>query len=285
VKLSCVILTMGNRPGELDRAIASTAAMRRDGMDLLVIGNGADVPPVPDGVATIRLPANVGVAAGRNAGAAACGGDVVLFLDDDGWYPDAGLAEYVADAFAADPRLAVLSFRVVDPDGGPGGRWHVPRLRAGDPQRSSEVTTFSGGACAIRRAAYLAAGGLPEAFFFAHEETDLAWRLIGLGYRLRYDAEARMCHPPLPNKRHPGFYEVDGRNRVLLARRNLPWPLAVIYLLDWLAVTVLRERSRAAVGAWLAGFSQGWRMDPGPRQRMSATTVWRMTRAGRPPLI
>ena len=89
MKLSCVILTMGNRPAELDRAIASTAPLRRDGCDLVVVGNGADVPPVPDGVTTIRLPENVGVAAGRNTGVDATVGDVVLFLDDDGWYPDA----------------------------------------------------------------------------------------------------------------------------------------------------------------------------------------------------
>jgi GT2 family glycosyltransferase len=285
VKLSCVILTMGNRPAELERAIESAQALRGDGIDLVVIGNGADVPPVPAGVQAIRLPQNVGVAEGRNIGLAACCGEVVLFLDDDGWYPDPGLGDHVARRFGADPALAVLSFRVVDPDGGPGARWHVPRLRAGDPQRSSVVTTFSGGACAIRRAAFLEAGGLPGAFFFAHEETDLAWRLIGLGYRLEYDAMARMCHPPLPNKRHPGFYEVDGRNRALLARRNLPWPLAWAYLLDWLAITVIRERSPAAIRGWLTGFSQGWRMDPGQRQPMSAATIWRMTRAGRPPVI
>ena len=83
----------------------------------------------------VWLPENVGVAAGRNAGVEACGGDVVLFLDDDGWYPDPGLAAYVAGRFAADPALAVLSLQVVDPDGGPGARWHVPRLRAGDPDR------------------------------------------------------------------------------------------------------------------------------------------------------
>ena len=285
MKLSCVILTMGNRPADLDRAIASTAALRANGGDLVVVGNGADVPPVPDGVTTLRLPANVGVAAGRNAGVDACTGDVVLFLDDDGWFPDEGLGEYVAGRFAADPLLAVISFRVVDPAGGPGARWHVPRLRAGDPGRSSRVTTFAGGACAIRRSAYLEAGGLPGQFFYAHEETDLAWRLMDAGYRIDYDAAARMCHHAMPNARHAEFHRLDGRNRVLLARRNLPWPLAGAYLLDWLAMTLIRVRSASALRAWLSGFAEGWRMDPGRRHPISVRTAWRMTKAGRPPVI
>jgi GT2 family glycosyltransferase len=285
MKLSCVILTMGNRPAELDRAIASTAALRASGGDLVVVGNGADVPPVPDGVTTLRLPANVGVAAGRNAGVDACTGDVVLFLDDDGWFPDEDLGDYVAGRFAADPLLAVISFRVVDPAGGPGARWHVPRLRAGDPGRSSRVTTFAGGACAIRRSAYLEAGGLPGQFFYAHEETDLAWRLMDAGYLIDYDAAARMCHHAMPNARHAEFHRLDGRNRVLLARRNLPWPLAGAYLLDWLALTLIRVRSASALRAWLSGFAEGWRMDPGGRHPISVRTAWRMTMAGRPPVI
>jgi hypothetical protein len=284
LKLSCVILTMGDRPAELDRAIASVLAQDTE-IEVVVVGNGADVTAAPLGVTVIRLPENAGVAGGRNAGVAACAGDVVLFLDDDGWYPDAATGGYVAGRFATDPGLAVISFRVVDPDGGPGARWHVPRLRAGDPARSSVVTTFAGGACAIRRSAYLAGGGLPDSFFYAHEETDLAWRLIGLGYRLEYDADARMCHHALPNARHATFYRLDGRNRVLLARRNLPWPLAAAYLADWFALTAVRVRSGAPVRAWLAGFAEGWRMDAGWRRPMAARTVWRMVRAGRPPVV
>ena len=161
----------------------------------------------------------------------------------------------------------------------------MPRLRAGDPARPSAVTTFAGGACAVRRSAFLAAGGLPEAFFYAHEETDLAWRLMGLGHRLDYDPAVAVCHHLLPNARHAGFHRLDGRNRVLLARRNLPWPLACAYLLDWFAVTVLRERSWHAVRAWARGFVEGWRMDPGERRVLSPRTVWRVTRAGRPPVI
>jgi len=233
----------------------------------------------------LRLPENVGIPAGRNAGVAACSGDVVMFLDDDGWYPDPDLAEHVASRFAADPALAVLAFRVVGPDGGPGGRWHVPRPGASGAGRSSEVTTFSGGACAIRRSAYLEAGGLPGAFFFMHEEIDLAWRLLDRGYRIEYDAQARMCHPPVPNTRHAGFYRIEARNRVLLARRNLPWPLAAMFLLDWLVITAARARSWPALREWLAGFADGWRMEPGPRQPISARTVWRMTRLGRPPVL
>ena len=286
MKLSIVILTMGNRPAELSRAIDSTESLRAAGAELVIVGNGADVPSVPAGVTTLRLEENAGVAGGRNAGVEACAGDVVLFLDDDGWYPEpAALGEHVAARFGADPALAVLAFRVLDPEGGTGARWQVPRLRAGDPGRSSVVTTFAGGACAIRRSAYLEAGGLPDAFFFAHEETDLSWRLLELGYRLEYDADATMCHPPVHNARHATWYRLEARNRVWLARRNLPWPLAAGYLLDWIVITVLRERSATALRAWFGGFAEGWRLDPGHRQPMSLRTAWRMTTSGRPPLI
>ena len=285
MKLSCVILTMGDRPAELARAIDSVLAQQSP-VELVVVGNGTTVPGLPDGVRTVELPQNVGVAAGRNAGVDACTGDVVLFLDDDGWYPDPSLSAYLAGRFSADPVLAVLSMQVVDPDGGPGARWHVPRLRAGDPGRSSVVTVFLGGASAIRRDAFIKAGGYPAVFFYGHEETDLAWRLQDLGYRLEYDATARMCHHSLPNARYDSFRRRDGRNRVLLARRNLPWPLAAAYLADWMALNALRERGNPArLRPWFAGFAEGWRMEAGQRRPISLRTAWRMTRSGRPPVI
>jgi GT2 family glycosyltransferase len=137
----------------------------------------------------------------------------------------------------------------------------------------------------VRKSAFLEAGGLPDAFFFAHEESDLAWQLIDRGYTLEYDADARMCHPPVANKRHETWYHYDGRNRVLLARRNLPWPLAFVYLLNWTLITLVRERAPGARATWLKGFAEGWRMDPGQRRPISLRTVWRMTRLGRPPVI
>ncbi len=291
MKLSAVVLTMGNRPAELNRAIGSVLGQDHLDVEVVLVGNGAD--PLPPGspyhdderVRIVRLSKNVGIPAGRNSGVAAARGDVVLFLDDDGWYRSTRLGTYLRDRFAADPKLGVISFRVRDPDGGTGERRHVPRLRAGDPERSSEVTTFLGGACAIRRAAFEAAGGLPERFFYAHEETDLAWKVLDAGYRIEYDASAVMFHPAVLPTRHELFYRYNARNRVWLARRNLPWPLVFVYLGVWMVITIVRERRPRALKAWFTGFAEGWRKPAGTRRPIHWSTVWDMTRIGRPPII
>ena len=286
MKLSVVVLTMGNRPVELRRAIDSALAQKDVDVEVVLVGNGADLPGTwPDAVKTLRLPENVGIPAGRNRGVEACTGELILFLDDDGWYEATDLGAHLRDEFAADDRLGIVSFRVRDPEGGPGMRRHVPRLRAGDPLRSSPVTTFLGGACAVRRAVFDAAGGLPEDFFYAHEETDLAWQALNAGYSIVYDASCVMFHPAVAPTRHAMFYRLNARNRVWLARRNLPWPVALTYLTVWVGMTVARERKLASLRPWFGGFREGWRKPAGPRRPISWRTVWRMTRLGRPPVI
>ncbi|MCW2862858.1 MAG: glycosyl transferase family 2 [Actinoallomurus sp.] len=286
MKLSVVVLTMGNRPAELDRAVDSALNQKDVEVEVVLVGNGADVPGSwPDNVKVMRLPENVGIPAGRNRGVEATNGELILFLDDDGWYESTGLGAHLRDRFIADPKLGIVSFRVRDPEGGPGERRHVPRLRAGDPLRSSEVTTFLGGASAVRRAVFDAAGGLPEDFFYAHEETDLAWQALNAGYHIVYDADCVMFHPAVAPTRHAMFYRLNARNRVWLARRNLPWPVALTYLTVWVAMTVARERKLASLRPWFGGFREGWRKPAGPRRPIAWRTVWRMTRLGRPPVI
>ena len=286
MKLSVVVLTMGNRPFELRRAVDSALQQKDVDVEIVLVGNGADIPGTwPDSVKIVRLPENVGIPAGRNRGVEACTGELILFLDDDGWYESSDLGAHLRDEFAADGRLGIVSFRVRDPEGGPGERRHVPRLRAGDPLRSSPVTTFLGGACAVRRAVFDAAGGLPEDFFYAHEETDLAWQALNAGYHIMYDASCVMFHPAVSPTRHAMFYRLNARNRVWLARRNLPWPVAFTYLAVWTGMTVARERKLASLRPWFGGFREGWRKPAGPRRPISWRTVWRMTRLGRPPVI
>ncbi|RPK55457.1 Glycosyl transferase family 2 [Streptomyces sp. ADI96-02] len=290
LKLGAVIITMGNRPDELRALLDSVAAQDGDRIEVVVVGNGAPVPDVPAGVRTVELPENLGIPGGRNVGIEAFGPsgadvDGLLFLDDDGLLPNRDTAELCRRAFEADPRLGIITFRIADPDTGTTQRRHVPRLRAADPMRSSRVTTFLGGANAVRTRVLAEVGGLPDAFFYAHEETDLAWRALDAGWMIDYRADMVLHHPTTAPSRHAVYHRMVARNRVWLARRNLPAALVPLYVGSWLLLTLLRRPSPPALRAWFGGFREGWSAPCGPRRPMKWRTVWRLTRLGRPPVI
>ncbi|MFJ4713409.1 glycosyltransferase family 2 protein [Streptomyces sp. NPDC088785] len=281
---------MGNRPAELRALLDSVAKQDGDPVEVVVVGNGSPVPEVPAGVRTVELPENLGIPGGRNVGIEAFGPsggdvDILMFLDDDGLLPLTDTAQKCREAFAADARLGIVSFRIADPDTGETQRRHVPRLRAADPLRSSRVTTFLGGASACRTRVIAEVGALPGEFFYAHEETDLAWRALDAGWQIDYRADMVLHHPTTAPSRHAVYHRMVARNRVWLARRNLPAPLIPVYLGVWLLLTLARRPSGPALRAWLGGFKEGWTSPCGPRRPMRWRTVWRLTRLGRPPVI
>jgi GT2 family glycosyltransferase len=252
MRLGAVIITMGERPGELRALIDSVARQQGEPVEIVVVGNGAPVGPVPDGVRTVELPENLGIPGGRNVGIEAFGPagsdvDALLFLDDDGSLPLADTAQLVRDAFVADPVLGIVSFRIADPETGLTQRRHVPRLRASDPLRSSRVTTFLGGANAVRTKVLAEVGPLPDDFFYAHEETDLAWRALDAGWMIDYRADLVLHHPTMPPSRHAVYHRMVARNRVWLARRNLPALSRCLAGADP-AQTAVRARPQGVVG-------------------------------------
>jgi GT2 family glycosyltransferase len=141
------------------------------------------------------------------------------------------------------------------------------------------------GAVAIRRDAFEFAGGWPEPFWYAHEGVDLAWRVWDGGFHVRYEGNIQVHHPAIQPTRHPEFYRYQARNRVWLARRNLPLPVGALYVLVWVGVSALRLRSRTALIETLRGYRIGLTEPGGERRPMRWQTIWRMTRAGRPPVI
>ncbi|MGW5361685.1 glycosyltransferase family 2 protein [Actinopolymorpha pittospori] len=284
-RLACVFLTMGDRPEGLERAIHSVRDQVGDPIEVIVVANGVPSPEVPNDVKVVALPTNVGIPGGRNAGLEVANADAILFLDDDGFLPYPTTAQRLRDLFDDDPRLGIVSFRIADPESGATQRRHVPRVRVGDPHESSEVTTFLGGAAAIRRSVLDEVGEFPAAFFYAHEETDLAWRALDAGWRIVYDASCVLCHPATSPTRHSTYFRLNARNRVWLAKRNLPLPVAVAYLATWVVLTIARTRTLSGLSAWSSGLLEGVRTPCGRRKPIAWRTVWRMTRLGRPPLV
>lgn len=276
---------MGNRPAELITAIASIRQQSVPPEQIIVVGNGCVVEPI-EGVQTISLPENIGATAGRNAGAALASGDILCFLDDDAELMGRSIAEQILERFCERSDLGAVAFRIVDKDSGRSQRRHVPRLGARGTRRSGDVTAFLEGACAIRRSSFETAGGYPEAFFYGMEATDLAWRLIGQGDSIHYLAEAVVHHPATEPARHDFAFVLTARNRVWLARRQLPIVLQPMYVMVWTLLMLARAPSNRARRQVISGLADGARSPvPPPVQRMSWRTVWRLTRLGRPPVI
>ena len=280
-----VVLTMGKRPADLDRGLRSLLAQRDVDLDIVVVGNSWEPTGLPEGVRGLALPQNVGIPAGRNAGVPHVRGDLLFFLDDDASLADDGFLAEVARRFAADPTLGLIQPRVVDPTGIPApGRW-VPRLRTGDPATSGPATSLWEGAVAIRRDVFDRAGGWPAEFFYAHEGIDLCWRVWDAGFVPWYAGDLVVHHPVIDPARHAEYLHMNARNRVWLARRNLPVMLEPAYVGSWVAISMVRMREPGARKAWLAGLREGMSKRPADRRPMRWSTVWAMAKAGRPPVI
>ncbi|WP_424568943.1 glycosyltransferase family 2 protein [Streptomyces sp. CH-036] len=296
-RIGVSIVTMGDRPQAVEALLASVAMQDVRPTRLVIIGNGtalpdySSIPGLEDldgGVTTIELPENLGCPGGRNEGLrrlAEIGDvDVVIELDDDGLLVDKDVFRRVRDHFAADDRLGIVGFRIAD-ETGETQRRHVPRLRAGDPMRGGPVTAFLGGGHAFSMKMLAETGLWPAEFFFTHEETDLAWRALDAGWKVEYDPELLLQHPKTSPARHAVYYRMTARNRVWLARRNLPLPLVPAYLGTWTLLTLARTRDPKGLRAWAGGFVEGVRTPCGERRPMRWSTVWQMTRLGRPPVI
>ncbi len=293
-RIAVAVVTMGNRPAEVDALLESVAKQDVPPERTVIVGNGCPLPEfarrlsLPGEVTTVELEENLGCPGGRNAALTRLREfgdiDVVVDLDDDGLLVDADVLRRVRDLYAADDRLGIVGFRIADERGETQQR-HVPRIGNADPLRGGYVTGFLGGGHALRTAMLDEIGDWPAEFFFAHEETDLAWRAADAGWRILYAPELVLRHPRTSPARHAIYYRVNARNRVWLVRRRLPLVLVPVHLGVWVLVTLARIRSRAGLRAWFGGFVEGVREPAGERRPMRWRTVWRLTRLGRPPVV
>ncbi|WP_406474987.1 glycosyltransferase family 2 protein [Streptomyces sp. NBC_01615] len=293
-RIAVAVVTMGNRPTEVDALLTSVAKQDVAPARIVIVGNGCPLPEfaerlgLPGEVTTIEVDENLGCPGGRNVGLQRLSElgdvDVVVELDDDGLLVDADVLRKVRDLYAADPRLGIVGFRIAD-ENGETQRRHVPRVGAKDPMRGGPVTGFLGGGHALSMPMLAEIGDWPAEFFFAHEETDMAWRAIDAGWTVLYEPGLLLQHPKTSPARHAIYYRVTARNRVWLTRRRLPLPLIPVHLGIWMLLTLARTRSVGGLKAWFGGFAEGLRKSGGERRPMRWRTVWRLTRLGRPPVI
>lgn len=285
-----VVLTRGDRPTELVSAVASLRSSPAVGSIVVVI-NGPDPRVVIDldglrgqsGLTVIECPENLGVPGGRDLGLRSTCASLVGFLDDDARLLSTDSMDDVVQQFATKPTLGAMSLRLVDDDGNTSRR-HVPRRGNNGADESGPVATFLGGASIVRRSAYMEAGGYWAELVYGHEELDLSWRLIEHGYTIRYEADMSVYHPHTEISRHADGWWRTGRNRVLIARRNLPAPIMVVHTLAWLLIGTFRAPNTNCRRRYVIGWCGAWRVAV-DRNPVAWSTLGRLRRLGRFPVV
>jgi GT2 family glycosyltransferase len=223
--VSVVIPSLGDRPDWRSAVASVLDSGRRCGVEteVVLVWQADSAPDVPEG--TVVVPAHrVGVSYARNRGAEAATAPLVGYVDDDevvdaGWV--AQVVEVLADADAA--------FGPIEPMDDVG-RPHC-HLDPGPPRVFAATTppwlVGSGGNMVFRADALTAVGGFdlrfgPGGIGRSAEDTEIIWRLLTGGRRVRWAPDMVVHHPTKSDaeilaSRHPYGY---GAGRVLRRSRS-----------------------------------------------------------------
>jgi GT2 family glycosyltransferase len=293
--LSVSILNYQRRDG-LRRCLESVIVQDHPAFEVIVVdnastdGSGSMVEAEFPQVRLLSLPRNVGCG-GRNAGVGAARGEIVVTIDNDVLLEEEDCLRRVERLFTERPDLVCANFRILDAEGRLSRRdWCHPR----PPEAAEEVFETDyvlEGACAFRRAAFLAAGGYWEPLFLGHEGLDLALRLLDAGGELLYWPQVSVRHL-VSSEARPStrIYYTFTRNSVWVAVRNhrfLPALRAIGGDLALMTVSSVRAGQWRTFTKGLHDAIAGWSGATGTRRTLRRTTYRRLRhiRARRPGLI
>lgn len=220
-RVTAVILTH-NRRAEVTRTVERVRQLPERPPIIVVDNHSSDGTPevlrraFPE-VEVIRAATNLGAAA-RNLGVRDATTPYVALCDDDTWWAPGALGR-AADLFAAYPRLAIITGRVlVGPEQREDPACQVMAaspLAGGKGLPGRPILGFLAGASMVRRSAFLAVGGFDPRFFLGGEEALVAVDLVTAGWAIVYVADIVVYHHPSPHR------DVRARRQLLL--RNALW--------------------------------------------------------------
>jgi glycosyltransferase involved in cell wall biosynthesis len=194
-------------------------------------------------------------ASARNPGVEALDSEVVAFADDDSWWAP-GALQRLARAFA-HPRLGLAAARILvgdehrlDPT---CRRMRASPLGVSRALGRPRVLGFVACGSAVRRRAFLDAGGFHPLLQIGGEEELLALDLAAAGWELCYfDDIVAHHHPDLTLPRH-GRRAHELRNELWVAMLRRPWPRVARPVLELAARATHDAAARRALGHVLTG--------------------------------
>lgn len=249
------VMPTRNRLEALARTLAALGALPRHDAQVIVVDNASDAPPRAPveldngiGVEVIFRHTNEGAAA-RNHGVEAAdpASEWIVMLDDDSYPLDAGHLAALREQ--PDDVLAVAAEIFLPPLPIPG----APQLRR---EAGGLPEVFTGCGVALRRRAFIEAGGYDPSFHYYVEEYDLAAKLLLAGGRVVLDRRFQVMHEKTSSGRDMNvILRRLVRNNAWIAQRYAPVQARRAELREVMtryAAIAMKERALAGYTAGVA---------------------------------
>ena len=169
---------------------------------------------------------NQGVCAPRNLLARETIADYLIFLDSDSYLQTTNALEIMQNACSKNTTTAAWSFEVIMRSG--KRAWPYARNEKQHAQTCFKIVKLDGGACLIRRSAFLKAGGFPEHFGYGAEDLYLARALISAGFDVEYLPHISIFHDAAETGRTKDQFITMARNHLWIPMELYPMPHAII---------------------------------------------------------
>lgn len=149
-----VVMPVYNAERTVERSMRSVLDQSHGGVELLVVDDCSRdgswsvverLAATDPRVVPLRLEANGGVAAARNAGIRAASGDYIAFLDSDDWWHPRKLEVQLAHMRGAGAQVSYTGYQRVGEDGRPLSTVCPPAsVRYGDMLKSNRIGNLTG---------------------------------------------------------------------------------------------------------------------------------------------
>jgi GT2 family glycosyltransferase len=214
VPLCSIIIPVYNLAAVTCRCLDQLLAYPPEGCDreVIVVDDGSRdstaeaLARYGDRVRVVTHARNLGFATACNDGAAAAGGDSLVFLNND-TVPTAGWLDALVRYAGDRPRVGVVGSKLLYPDGSVqhagmvfDADRHPRHIYVGFPDdhpavnKSRRFQSVTGGCFLATREAFDGAGGFDASFTNGFEDVDFCLRLGTLGFEVHYCHESVLFH-------------------------------------------------------------------------------------------
>lgn len=231
-----------NRAQETVAAIASALAQKGMAKKVWVLDQGSDAENLAvleafcagKDVHLEKLGRNLGVAGGRNYLARLGHAPYIVTLDNDAEFVDMQMVKRALDWLEEHPDYAAVGFQILNYTTHENDQqsWTYPKRILSLWNQEFDAIKFHGCAHAVRRDDFEAAGCYDDRLFFYWEETDIGYRILNRGRKIRYLPSVKIYHKVSPELRvtwEGGRYYYMVRNRLYLDYKyGKPLPLIAL---------------------------------------------------------